>query len=301
MRLTRMLPWLVVAGCALLVLAGILSFPAIPTDSVDFGDFVSEAIYLLMVLVWLTIVVRLDLKPRVAVPLLGGFALLALGAAEDALDELLDMGHGFGQFAENFGIPAGTLLVGLGLYFWGREYQWAMLRLRQEKDVFQTWSQRDELTRLFNRRHFDTVLPGLFAAAKSSGHPLALAIADLDNFKQYNDTLGHPAGDRVLQAAGEALRRAVRKADVCFRIGGEEFAVLLPDASPDSAAEIGERIRRAFETLPLPSGGGQSRPTLSLGIVFMRSGDNVQTLVKRADEAMYRAKKAGKNRVEIEI
>lgn len=300
MRLTRMLPWLVVAGCALLVLGGILSFPAIPTDSVDFGDFVSEAIYLLMVLVWLTIVVRLDLKPRVAVPLLGGFALLALGAAEDALDELLDMGHGFGQFAENFGIPAGTLLVGLGLYFWGREYQWAMLRLRQEKDVFQTWSQRDELTRLFNRRHFDTVLPGLFAAAKSSGHPLALAIADLDNFKQYNDTLGHPAGDRVLQAAGEALRRAVRKADVCFRIGGEEFAVLLPDASPDSAAEIGERIRRAFETLPLPSGGSQSRPTLSLGIAFMRSADNAQTLLKRADEAMYRAKKAGKNRVEIE-
>jgi diguanylate cyclase (GGDEF)-like protein len=298
--MTRLLPWLVAAGCALLVLGGVFSFPAIPPDKVDLGDLVSEAIYLLMVLVWLTIVVRLDLKPRVAGPLLGGFALLAVGAAEDVLDELLDTGNGFGQLAENFGIPAGTLLVGLGLYSWGREYQWAMLRLRQEKDVFQTWSQRDELTRLFNRRHFDTMLPGLLAAAKSSGHVLALAIADVDNFKLYNDTLGHPAGDRVLQAAGEALRRAVRKADVCFRIGGEEFAVLLPDASQDSAAEIGERIRRAFETLPLPTGGGQPHPTLSVGIAFLRTADSAQTLVKRADEAMYRAKKAGKNRVEID-
>ncbi|MGH8629736.1 MAG: GGDEF domain-containing protein, partial [Burkholderiales bacterium] len=228
------------------------------------------------------------------------FALLALGAAEDALDELFEMGNGFGQLAENFGIPAGTLLVGFGLYFWGREYQWAMLRLRQEKDVFQTWSQRDELTRLFNRRHFDTVLPELLSAAKSSGHSLALAIADVDNFKLYNDTLGHPAGDRVLQAAGEALRRAVRKADVCFRIGGEEFAVLLPDANQDSAAEIGERIRRAFETLPLSSGGTHPRPTLSLGIAFLRGADSAHTFVKRADEAMYRAKKGGRNRVEIE-
>ena len=299
MRVTRVLPLLVAAGCALLVLRGILSFPAIPRDRIDFGDFVGEAIYLLMVLVWLTIVVRLDLKSRVAAPLIGGFALLALGAAEDALDELLDTGDGFGQIAANFGIPAGALLVALGLYFWGREYQWALLRLRQEKDVFQTWSQRDELTRLFNRRHFDTVLPGLLAAAKSAGHALALAIADVDNLKAYNDTLGHPAGDRVLQAAGDALRRAVRKADVCFRIGGEEFAVLLPDAGRDSAAEIGERIRRAFETLPLP-GAGQPRPTLSLGIAFMRTADSAQTLVKRADEAMYRAKKAGKNRVEID-
>ncbi|HWQ37959.1 MAG TPA: GGDEF domain-containing protein [Burkholderiales bacterium] len=299
MRFTRLLPWVVAAGCALLVLAIMLSAPPVSRDRVAFGDFASEGLYLVMVLVWLTITARLDLKARIAVPLLGGFALLAFGAVEDMLDELFTTGRWLAL--ENVGIPAGTLLVGIGLYFWGREHQWAMLRLRQEKDVFQSWSQRDELTRLFNRRHFDTALSGLLSAAKSSGHLLALAIADIDDFKRYNDTLGHPAGDRVLQAAGEALKRAVRKADQCFRIGGEEFAVILPDCSPQSAAEIGERIRRAFEMLPVPTAGAQRRPTVSVGIAFLRLADNVHTLLKRADDAMYRAKKAGKNRVEIEL
>lgn len=298
MRLTRLLPWVVAVGCTLLVLAMMLSAPPISRDKVDFGDFASEGICLFMVLVWLTITARLDLKARIAVPLLGGFTLLALGAVEDLLDEVFTTSQWLAL--ENLGMPAGTLLVGIGLYFWGREHQWAKLRLRQEKDVFRSWSERDELTRLFNRRHFDTVASGLLSAAKSSRHRLALAIADIDDFKRYNDTLGHPAGDRVLQAAGEALKRAVRKADLCFRIGGEEFAVILPDCSPQSAAEIGERIRRAFETLPVPAAGAQLRPTVSVGIAFLRLADNLQSLVKRADEAMYRAKKSSKNRVEID-
>jgi diguanylate cyclase (GGDEF)-like protein len=299
MWFTRLVPWMVAAGCALLVLAVILSVPPLPRDKVDAGHFVSEGIYLFMVLVWLTITARLDLKPRVALPLLAGFALLAFGGVEDVLDEIFDVRNLFGMALEDFGIPVGTVLVSIGLYFWGREHQWAMLRLRQEKDVFRAESQRDGVTHLFNRRHFDAALPRLLAAANASGHPLALVIADIDDFKLFNDSQGHQAGDRALQAAGNALRRAVRKADVCFRIGGEEFAVLLPDASAASAAEIGERIRLAFQQLPIA--GTQRHPTLSLGVALLRPTDSAQSFIKRADDAMHRAKRNGKNRVEIEL
>jgi diguanylate cyclase (GGDEF)-like protein len=299
-RYVRLVPWLVVVACAFIALGVIVSGRANRPEFVHGWGALSEGIYFLLVLVWLTIVAQLHLKARSAIPLLAGFSLLAIGALGDALGELFQPVVPAWQMMEYVGLPVGALAVAIGLYYWGREYEWGLLRIRQEKDVYPR-GQRDELTRLYNRAHFDAMLPGLLPAARFSGHPLALLIAEIDDFKQFNQSLGEGAGDRMLQAVANAVRLATRKADLAFRIGTEQFAVILPDAKPDSATEIGERIRNAFEALPLQvMAGAQTRPTISLGIAFLRPGDNGAILTSRAQQAMQRAKRNGKNRIETD-
>jgi diguanylate cyclase len=123
--------------------------------------------------------------------------------------------------------------------------------------------------------------------ARRAGEPLAVAVFDIDHFKKFNDAYGHPAGDRLLKEAAACWRRHLRSADLLARYGGEEFAVLLPDAGPEAAREIIERMRTAT---PL----GQ---TFSAGLATWNGTETSEELVARADAALYRAKAAGRNQV----
>jgi diguanylate cyclase (GGDEF)-like protein len=160
----------------------------------------------------------------------------------------------------------------------------------------------DELTGLANKRGFRDWIETEFARAERFGHELSLLMLDIDNFKAVNDTHGHLQGDEVLRTIGRILQRESRGIDQPARYGGEEFSVGLPETAPKGAAELAERIRARIEEteIPMVSGGGSMRITASLGVATMPdAADEVTGLVGAADEALYGAKRAGKNRVEV--
>jgi two-component system cell cycle response regulator len=154
----------------------------------------------------------------------------------------------------------------------------------------------DGLTELANRREFEESLANEISRAERFGVNLALILADLDNFKQVNDRFGHQAGDEVLKAFADILRDTVRDIDVAARYGGEEFAILLPQTDIAGAEKLAERLREAVETHPLAE--AQNRPvvvTASFGVAAFPEAGTPASLFGAADEALYRAKRAGKN------
>jgi diguanylate cyclase (GGDEF)-like protein len=153
----------------------------------------------------------------------------------------------------------------------------------------------DSLTRLANRRFFIDFMAKAMAFAKRHEQALSVIMADLDNFKSVNDTYGHQAGDQVLAAFGQVMQASVRKEDLAARFGGEEFILMLPGTTLEDATFLGERLRESLENLAFPP--LKTRVTASFGIAQYQPDDTFETLVKRADEALYAAKAAGRNRV----
>jgi diguanylate cyclase (GGDEF)-like protein len=163
---------------------------------------------------------------------------------------------------------------------------------------FRAAALRDQLTGLFNRRHFDHVLAVECAAARRHGRPLSLVLLDVDDFKRINDDRGHPAGDAVLRELGAVLLAAARREDQMFRFGGEEFAVLTRETGRDGAIVFAERLRRAVASRPVPVPTGPPvRVTISLGISQLDGSMSDHALVAHADGALYAAKRGGKDRV----
>ena len=156
----------------------------------------------------------------------------------------------------------------------------------------------DGLTGLFNRRYLEGALERELARADRSSSSLALLLLDIDHFKSFNDTYGHAMGDLVLKKVATTLQRCLRQADVLARFGGEEFVVLLPQVGARGAMESAERIRTALERSGIHPGGPQQRVTVSIGLaMFPDHADSSESLLRAADEALYRAKDAGRNRV----
>ena len=158
----------------------------------------------------------------------------------------------------------------------------------------------DELTGLANTRAFREAMEKEAARAHRFGHDLSVLMLDIDDFKQVNDTYGHLQGDEILRAVGRILSSESRGVDEPARYGGEEFAVALPETGAEGAVELGERIRARLEaeSIPLLDGGGKIRVTASLGVATLPAdADDVLGVIAAADEALYEAKRAGKNRV----
>lgn len=167
--------------------------------------------------------------------------------------------------------------------------------LRKAKDELQRLSRTDALTGLANRRPFEEMLEQCVAMAQRYGYPFAMLMLDLDHFKQVNDRFGHAEGDRVLQQCANVLRSSRRSEDLPARLGGEEFVLLLPGSDLDGARQLAEMIRLATrERVFLPDG---SEMTVSIGVVEYREGESSEDFVQRADEALYQAKRTGRDRV----
>lgn len=171
------------------------------------------------------------------------------------------------------------------------------LRNRLEESV--ELAVTDQLTGLHNRRYMETHLSGLMHEAKGDGRALSILITDIDLFKRINDTHGHDAGDRVLQDFAGRLRRHTRGIDLACRFGGEEFIVIMPDTDINVARHVAERLRECIEEAPFAISSQISIPvTASVGLATMSgSKDTSKDLFKRADNALYAAKRAGRNRV----
>ncbi|SDK62259.1 GGDEF domain-containing protein [Billgrantia gudaonensis] len=162
---------------------------------------------------------------------------------------------------------------------------------------FETLAYRDELTQLLNRRAFFSVCREQLASRRSAD-PFAVVLIDVDHFKAINDSLGHAAGDQVLREVAGRFQAELRSDDILCRFGGEEFALALPGNSLDAAAELAERLRLALRSRPLAYAGQRFDGTASFGVAAV-AGDEVDldALIKAADQAMYRAKRQGRDRV----
>ena len=172
-------------------------------------------------------------------------------------------------------------------------------QVRLEEELFQA-AVTDALTGVPNRRWFQDRAAAAMLEASRHGHPISAVFVDIDHFKQINDKLGHEAGDRVLKETARKIDGTRRTEDLLCRYGGEEFVLLLPHADLGQAAIFGERVRSEVAASPVEASGQSIPVTVSVGVACARTGDSVEALLKRADEAMYRAKEKGRNRVETE-
>jgi two-component system cell cycle response regulator len=158
---------------------------------------------------------------------------------------------------------------------------------------------RDALTGLFNRHYLESQARGTVEHARRSGAHLAVLAIDIDAFKSVNDTFGHSAGDGVLREVAERLRRNIRKVDLACRMGGEEFVVVMPGIDLELAQQIGERVRAGIAAEPFNGGPrGAFDVTASVGVAALEARDgSLDDLIERADQALYAAKRQGRNRV----
>ena len=157
----------------------------------------------------------------------------------------------------------------------------------------------DELTGISNRRRFFNLSNIEIGKAKRSRRPFSVMMIDLDHFKTINDTYGHSTGDRVLSEAASALASGLRDSDILGRYGGEEFTVFLPETLPETATMIAKRLRDRIADLDIPEGQHSIKITVSIGVAGIRSpGEDLDSLLKLADNALYHAKNSGRNRVE---
>lgn len=173
------------------------------------------------------------------------------------------------------------------------------LMVRRTEGKLRDLATRDTLTGLFNRRHLVDLAQKEMAQSARSGEPLSLVIADIDNFKQINDGLGHDAGDQVLRHVSALLRRRCRTDDTVARWGGEEFLFLLPDTDADAAANFAERVRAAIAKTRFDHAERSISCALSLGVATVGAFESLEEAIGRADRALYQSKAAGRNRVTV--
>jgi two-component system cell cycle response regulator len=162
-------------------------------------------------------------------------------------------------------------------------------------------SYKDALTNANNRRYFETHGQNLFNQAKAEKKPLCLAMLDIDNFKEVNDKFGHPAGDAILKEFASRIQLNLRMTDLTARFGGEEFVVLLPNTNLDFGKLVAERLRACISEADflIPAEPGKITKTTSVGLALANEDDTLETLLARADKALYTAKNSGKNQVVV--
>lgn len=253
-----------------------------------------DGAYTLMVwLPLLYVLVFLSFEPRRALRYAAGVLLLVVA---------LTLPHALATWGQP-GLAEGMLLplqvyVASVFVLWAL-YAFATLQTRLQRveataEAMRELANTDALTGLANRRRGEETLQRELRRALRYQRPLAVLLLDLDDFKRVNDELGHPAGDEALLALAERLRRMLRTSDTVARWGGEEFLILTPETDLEAAVGLAEVIRGYVRDTPLVR---DRTVTASLGVAALRPGDRAVTLLQRADEALYRAKAAGKDRV----
>lgn len=199
------------------------------------------------------------------------------------------------------GIAASLLLLGIILFLISRLAD----RLSDAYSTIEKMSITDELTQVFNRRHFHARLDEEIARARRYDHPVSLLMMDIDHFKTINDKYGHQTGDDVLKAISAIFGSNTRSADIVARYGGEEFVVLLPETQKETARVTADKLRAAIERQAFtPPDQSPFHVTASFGVACLEmadknNADTAQQIIKMADDAMYQAKQAGRNRVVV--
>lgn len=176
-----------------------------------------------------------------------------------------------------------------------QELDRSLRHLEREQKVLRTQLEQDALTGVSSRSSLLHELDEAIARAVKTGQPLCLIMADLDHFKSINDTHGHLVGDKVLKEVAARMQAALREFDLVGRYGGEEFVILLENTSRHTAQQVAERVRMRIDKEPIQIAGRSLHLTISQGLAICRAGEDGPSLLERADQAMYRAKQAGRN------
>lgn len=172
----------------------------------------------------------------------------------------------------------------------------AMARVAESRAVWQL-ATVDQVTGLHNRHFLQSVLPEAIDSARRCDRPLSFLMIDLDALKPFNDRWGHALGDRALHCAAQAIRAHARPCDTVARYGGDEMAVVMPDTDLETARDVALAMAQAVAAARVDGAPGVSGPTVSIGVAMLQAGDSSESLVARADSALYRAKKDGRNRI----
>jgi diguanylate cyclase (GGDEF)-like protein len=172
-------------------------------------------------------------------------------------------------------------------------------QIKAYEEDLQVLANTDSLTRLFNRRQLYPILQKELDRVARKSVPFSVLLMDIDHFKKFNDTYGHAGGDLLLAGFADKIRQSFRQMDSAFRFGGEEFIVLLPEATGQAAMVPAERFRQriADSWFPMLPDGQPASVTVSVGIAGYRDGDTIDDVIRHADLAMYAAKNGGRNRV----
>jgi len=173
------------------------------------------------------------------------------------------------------------------------------LKLKKYQEKLKELATKDPLTGLYNRGYFMEVVEIFQKNKKRYGKSLSVILMDIDNFKKINDTYGHDIGDEVLKTLAKILKENIRKSDIPVRFGGEEFLLLLPETKLNQAAELAERIRKNVEDATVFTHNGSIKFTVSIGVAEVYSNEEVEKAIIRADNALYEAKRSGKNKVVV--
>lgn len=190
-----------------------------------------------------------------------------------------------------------SILLSLALGYRIQLMQKQRKELKRSERYYKTISALDPLTQLANRRAFDQHLGDL----KAEHQVFSLVLLDIDHFKSFNDSYGHQAGDKVIQSLGDILQHTVRDNDLAARIGGEEFALIILNDNIEVSRSIAERIRVRFSETPYKVNDKVVYCTVSMGIAIIEEGESTEALIKRTDEALYRAKDKGRDQVQISV
>ncbi len=227
------------------------------------------------------------------------WGVLAMAVAIFALQEIGPLqGQYWARNALVIGTALESILLSLALAARIRSLRQEREVLRRSERRFKELSLTDGLTGLYNKRYFTERL--IDALADGGPHAaLCLLMIDIDDFKRFNDSFGHGQGDEVLRGLAQVMTESVRADDLPCRWGGEEFAVILPGASLEPAQAVAERIRQRFALLDFGPNGQTVRNTVSLGLAQHRPGEVADEFIHRADQALYRAKRSGKNQLAI--
>ena len=174
-----------------------------------------------------------------------------------------------------------------------------LTQLHLELDSASAQARHDPLTDVLNRKGLDEALAREIASMQRSGQPLSLSLLDVDNFKRINDSLGHEAGDEALIHLAKVARTSIRPTDTLARFGGEEFVILMPDTLPEQAVDVMTRLQRELTKSIFLAGNERILITFSAGVAQVVAGEEAAAAIRRADRAMYLAKRSGKNRVVV--
>ncbi len=181
-------------------------------------------------------------------------------------------------------------------------YHEEIKRLQKELSIAKAEASFDFLTGLVNRKRFERAIEDAIRDFHKKNYPFSIIFVDIDDFKRINDTYGHLAGDIVLKEIASIFKFYLRANTIVARIGGEEFCILLPGVEIEDARKIAERLRKIIENREIKLEDGTSiKVTASFGVTQVKMGDTVKSILERADKALYKAKRKGKNRVEVEL
>jgi len=187
-------------------------------------------------------------------------------------------------------IASSASYINLNMYF----------ELEHSRQEIHTLANTDDLTKIFNRRHFFELAQRELERSRRNGHSLAIVLFDIDDFKKVNDSHGHLVGDLVLQETCQACKVVIRPYDVFARFGGEEFIFLLPETDEARAIKVADRLRQVIAERVVSFDTGNIQMTISVGIaIFNPKKDTLDEVISRADGALYTAKRLGKNRLEV--